>query len=390
MKAVYLKKNRHKRIENGHNWVFSNEIEQIKDNPETGDVVFVRKTDGHFLGLGFYHAHSLISVRMLSRKETEINESFWEERFRTAIELRKRLYPGTDAVRLIHSESDDLPGLIVDRFKDILSIQIHCAGMDQRSDTIIEILKKLLKPSAIVFRNDSHLRELEGLELFTKVVDGPDAVPSFPIEEHGLVYNIDVMEGQKTGFYIDQRDNRLLFRQFTGRGTKVLDGFCNEAGFAMNAARAGAETVIAADISSAVLERGKSNVQANKLSSVISFRKIDLMKNFPDLKDVFDVINLDPPNFAPNKKSVPAAKRAYRKLHESALQVLKPGGFLCTSSCSHHIYPDVFYQTICEAAQKSGKRLRLLYRGGHAPDHPVLAGMPETEYLKFLIFQLIP
>lgn len=390
MKAVYLKKNRHKRVESGHNWVFSNEIELVKDNPQTGDIVAVRKTDGHLLGIGFYHAHSLISVRMLAGEEQEINDSFWEQRFRKAIDLRKRLYPEADAVRLVHSESDGLPGLIIDRFKDIISVQIHCAGMDQQSHLIIEILQKLLNPRAIVFRNESHLRELEGLPLYKKVAAGPEEIPPFSIEEHGLVYTIHVLEGQKTGFYIDQRDNRLLIRRFVRKGDKIFDGFCNEGGFAMNAAKAGAGSVLAVDLSGDVLDRGTSNAAQNNLSKAITFEKMDLMKNFPVQNDMYDVINLDPPNFAPNKKSVPPAKRAYRKLHEAALTSLKPGGFLSTSSCSHHIYPDVFFQTVVEAARNTGKQLRLLHRGGHAADHPVLAGMPETEYLKFLIFQVIP
>lgn len=390
MKAVYLKKNRHKRVESGHNWVFSNEIERLTDNPETGDIVLVRKTDGHFIGIGFYHAHSLISVRMLAREECEIDGTFFEERMRRAIQLRQQLYPETDAVRLVHSESDELPGLIVDRFKDVLSIQVHCAGMDQRMETVIGLLHDLLKPRAIIMRNESHLRQIEGLPLYKKISEGPDPVPPFNIVEHDLIYNVDVMEGQKTGFYIDQHDNRLLFRQFIQKGDHVLDAFCNEGGFAMNAAAADAGSVLAIDISEEVLKRGKINTKQNKLASKITFEKADLMKSIQEMSDTFDVINLDPPNFAQNKKSVPPAKRAYRKIHEAALKILKPGGIICTSCCSHHIYPEVFYQTMHEAAQSLGKQLRLLHRGGHPPDHPVLVGMPETEYLKFLVFQLIP
>ncbi len=391
MNVVTIKKNHHRRIEKGHNWIFSNEIFPLKEPVNAGDIVEIRKIDNSFAGIGFYNPHSLIAVRILSRTHQTIDEAFFRERIKKAIALRSLVYPDTDAIRLIHSESDDIPGLIVDKFKDYLSIQIHSAGTENFSETIINILDQLLKPSYIILRNESRLRSLEGLPTFKSVVKGTEPVPSFLINEHDLSYEINPYEGQKTGFYIDQRENRLLFRKFITKGAAVLDAFCNEGGFALNAAKAGASHVTAVDISESVLEKGKQNALRNGFQDIIEFYQEDIMKKLDanTVKDKYDVVNLDPPNFAKNKKSVGAAKRAYRNLHEYGLKLLNPGGILCTSCCSHHIFPETFYQTVEEAAYRSGFRIKMLYKGSHAPDHPILVGMPETEYLKFLVFQRI-
>lgn len=391
MNIVKLKKNRHNRVERGHSWIFSNEIILPGDSIEPGEIVRITKFDGTYLGTGFYNPHSLIAVRLLSRTDENVNASFFEHWVAEAISLRQTIYPDNDAVRLIHSESDGLPGLIVDKFRDYLSIQVHSAGTERYLDTIIDILDKKLNPSYIVLRNESRLRTLEGLPLYKKVVKGSEPVPSLLINEHGISYEVNPFEGQKTGFYIDQRENRLSFRKFIKKDAVVLDAFCNEGGFALNAAKAGASHVTAIDISENVLETGRANAKRNGLNTFITFEPADMMK-LPDdgtETDKYDVVNLDPPNFARNKKSVGAAKRAYRNLHEYGLKLLKPGGILCTSCCSHHIYPDTFYQTVEDAAFRSGLGIRLLHKAGHPPDHPVLVGMSETEYLKFLVFQVI-
>ena len=391
MTVVTLKKNRHKRIEKGHTWVFSNEILPLTEPAGAGEIVELRKFDNTFAGIGFYNPHSLIAVRILSRKHQTIDEMFFRERIKEALELRSLVYPNTDAVRLIHSESDGIPGLIVDKLTDSLSIQIHSAGTDQFSEMIIDILDQLLNPSYIILRNESRLRTLEGLPTFKSIVKGSEPIPSFLIHEHDISYEMNPYEGQKTGFYIDQRENRLIFRKFIKNGATVLDAFCNEGGFALNAAKAGASHVTAIDVSDSVLEKGRQNAFRNGFRDIIEFYQEDLMKNLDinELNIKYDVVNLDPPNFAKNKKSVGAARRAYRNLHEYGLKLLHPGGILCTSCCSHHIFPETFYQTVEEAAYRSGITIKLLYKGGHAPDHPILVGMPETEYLKFLIFQRI-
>ncbi len=391
MNVVTLKKNRHKRIEKGHTWIFSNEIFPPKEPINAGDIVEIRKSDNTFAGVGFYNPHSLIAVRILSRIHQTVDETFFLERIKKAIALRSLVYPDTDAIRLIHSESDDIPGLIVDKFKDSLSIQIHSAGTELFSETIINILDQLLNPSYIILRNESRLRTLEGLPTFKSIAKGTEPVPSFLINEHDISYEMNPFEGQKTGFYIDQRENRLNFRKFINKGATVFDAFCNEGGFALNAAKAGASHVTAIDVSDSVLEKGKQNALRNGFQDIIEFHPKDIMKTLDTdaVNGKFDVVNLDPPNFAKNKKSVGAAKRAYRNLHEYGLKLLNPGGILCTSCCSHHIFPDTFYQTVEEAAYRNGFRIKLLHKGSHAPDHPILVGMPETEYLKFLVFQLI-
>ncbi len=391
MNSVFLAKHRDKRLRRGHPWVFSNEITQIEGSPEVGELVRVCRMDGAFLGIGFYHPHSLIAVRLLTRQDQAVDRNFFRNRLIQSIRSRRLVYPNADALRLVHSESDGLPGLIIDMYNKAVSIQINSAGMEQQLPVLAELIDELIKPDVIVLRNDSSLRNLEGLPIEQRVLTGdPNAVVQM-IHEDGVKYKVDALHGQKTGFYLDQRENRATFARFVNEGDHVFDAFCNEGGFALHAARAGASRILAADQSGDVLDRASVNAHLNGVDAQIEFRRCDLMKEMQSIlaENTFDAINLDPPNFTRSKKNVGTARQAYRRLHQSAIDHLKPGGILATSSCSHHITEETFLESVQLAAERSGKSLKIVFRGSHPIDHPVLLGMQETEYLKFFVFQIM-
>jgi 23S rRNA (cytosine1962-C5)-methyltransferase len=312
---------------------------------------------------------------------------FYADRIRTALDLRARRYPDAQALRLVHSESDGLPGLVIDRFGTAVVIQIVCVGAERHLDWILDAVNEQVAPETIVLRNDNALRTLEGLPLEVRTVKGDAATAAF--EENGLRYEIDLIGGQKTGYYADQRENRAEFGRYVRPGDRVLDAFCNEGGFALHAARAGAAEVVAIDSSKPALERAQANAVRNGLSG-IRFEARDVMDWLPALTEEggFDVINLDPPSFAKNKKMAGAALKGYRKLHEAAIRALKPGGILATAKCSHHIESERFYGSLLEAAGRLDREVRLLHRAGQPADHPVDPAMPETEYLAFYIVRV--
>jgi 23S rRNA (cytosine1962-C5)-methyltransferase len=391
MNTIYLARHRDKRLKRGHPWVFSNEITQIEGTPTIGELVRICRMDGTYLGVGLYHPHSLIAVRVLSREEVVIDRSFFRERLIQSIRSRTLVYPEADAMRLVHSESDGLPGLIIDKYNKAISIQVNSAGMEQFIDMIADVIQELIDPEVIVLRNDSGLRHLEGLAQEQKVLRGdPEKVGQF-IHEGAITYSMNALLGQKTGFYLDQRENRSHLARYINEGDHVFDAFCNEGGFALHAARAGAGRILAADQSTDALERAKENARLNKVDHLIEFRQSDLMKELNNIlsNNTFDVINLDPPNFTRSKKHVGTARQAYRKLHQAAIEHLNSGGILASASCSHHISEETFLESVLLAAERSGKALKIVFRGSHPFDHPVLLGMPETEYLKFFIFQIL-
>ena len=391
MKSLILKSKSGRRFKQGHPWVFSNELEKPAERPQAGDIVSLRQQDGTFLAYGFYHPNSLIAFRALTGKEELPGEAFFSQLIDQAVSLREKVYPQSNARRLIHSESDGLPGLIVDQFDDVLSVQVNSAGMERIIDMILSLLKQKMSVKNIVMRNDSALRNLEGLKQYTGVWQSDEKEAAADITENDIHYHVDVFNGQKTGFFIDQRENRLAFRRFIDEGDRVLDAFCNDGGFALNALFAGAAHVDAVDISESALARAEKNAGLNNLSEKIQFSKVDVMKWLPGLKPetLYDVVNLDPPAFASNRKSIPVARKAYRKLHGSAMQVLKAGGILSTACCSHHISEEDFLDSIQQAAIRNGRQCQMLFRGGPPADHPVLLAMPESGYLKFHIFRVL-
>jgi 23S rRNA (cytosine1962-C5)-methyltransferase len=384
-KVVTLKKNEDRRITNGHLWAFSNEILNISGEPLAGDIVELRNHAGTLLGIGFYNPGSLIAVRLLSRQEEEIDFQFFHRRIESALHLRTTLYSPSGTFRLLHGESDFLPGLIVDKYNNQLAVQTLSFGMDKRLTLICDVLESIFHPQAIVERNDAPVRSLEGLEQRKGILRG--SVSPERIVEHGVHYTIDLLEGQKTGFFLDQRENRHRIRRYA-KERRVLDCFCNEGGFALNAAASGASEVIGIDISDRAIGRAAENSSQNTLPVKPCFLKsdcFDYLKEAATRGEKFDLIILDPPSFAKSKKSVRKAKKGYKELHTSAYRLLKPEGILATASCSHHVFEDTFLEIVHESARAAGRTISLLEWHGAAPDHPVLPGMPETRYLKFAV-----
>lgn len=383
-KNIVLKKNEERRIHAGHQWVFSNEIQGVNGAPKSGDIVEIFRHDMKRLGIGFYNPHSLIAARFLSPEDEEIDFKFFERRIQSALLLRKKLYPKSAAYRIIHGESDFLPGLIIDRYNEYLSVQTFSAGMDSRLTLICDVLVSIFSPRGIVERNESPLRSLEELPMRKGIIRG--TVEPTIIELHDLKFRIDLLEGQKTGFFLDQRENRTALRPFAKDAT-VLDCFCNEGGFGLYAAHYGAKSVSGVDSSEFAIEKSKVNATLNNLRT-ISFRCDDVFTTLSseiELKKTYDIVILDPPSFTKNKKTVAAATKGYKELNTCGLKIIKSGGILATASCSHHISEESFLNVINESAVKSGRRIRLLQFGGAAPDHPTLPAMPETKYLKFAL-----
>jgi 23S rRNA (cytosine1962-C5)-methyltransferase len=386
-KNIVLKKNEERRLQSGHQWVFSNEVQTINGAPKSGDVVEIVRHDMKRIGIGFYNPHSLIAARFLSTEDEEIDFKFFERRISSALALRKKLYPKSATFRLVHGESDFLPGLIVDKYNEYLSIQTFSAGMDSRLTLICDVLVSAFSPRGIVERNESPLRSLEELPLQKGIIRG--TVEPTIIELHDLKFRVDVLEGQKTGFFLDQRENRAALRPFA-KDSAVLDCFCNEGGFGLYAARFGAKCVSGFDSSDFAIEKAKVNATLNNLHSVTSKRgdAFEIIAEEVNQKKQYDIVILDPPSFAKNKKTVAAAAKGYKELNCGAIKLLHEGGTLVTASCSHHISEETFLNILNDSAVKTGRKARLLLLSGAAPDHPTLPAMPETRYLKFALLSV--
>lgn len=381
---VTLRAKEERRLRKGHLWVFSNEILKIEGTAGVGDVVEVRDSRNNPLGYGFYNPRSLISVRIFSKEYVEPNIEFLIKRIDSALQLRKKIF-SIPFYRVVHGESDFLPGLIIDRFGDIVSIQTYSAAFEQRKELVHQAVEEIFSPRAIYRRDESPTRILEGLEQTKSIVKGFEETVRY--DEEGVVFNISPYRGQKTGFYFDQRFNRLMCRRFV-KGGRVLDLYCNEGGFSLNAAFAGATQVIGVESSEYAVNKALDNIKSNQFKGVdVYLSDVDAyLDTLIRRKEMFDVVICDPPGFTKNKKSIPQAKSAYRKLHEKIFSLLSDGGILMTGSCSYHIYRETFEEIVSQAASDAGRGLQLLSRSGAAPDHPILTAMPETDYLKFNVY----
>ena len=379
----------------GHNWVFSNEIKEVlaHSEPQPGDIALVVTSTGLELGLAFYHPNSLIAARMLTRSPKDvIDAAFFHKRLAEALAYRAKVCPEENAYRLCFGESDGLPGLVIDRYGSILVLQILCAGIEKRLDIIAQALDDLLKPTGIYLKNDHRTRALEGLPLECRTLSGhvPEKVA---IMESGLRFSAAIGEGQKTGHYFDQRDNRAYLKPYFA-GRTVLDLYCYTGGFAITAAKAGAKSVLAIDSSAPALTLAKENAKLNGVEGKVSFDEGDAEKQldaFALLQQPFkpDFIVLDPPSLVPNKKHLPKALRLYSKLNSQAMRALPRGGYLATATCSHHVSREDFILMLRNAQAKAQRALRFVSLRGQSADHPVLLAMPETEYLHFALLEAL-
>ena len=386
MQKITLRKNQERRIKSGHPWVFSNEIDKLPDNLTPGQTAQVYDSRGYIVGSGFYNPKSLIAVRLYSRSALELDLELMVTKISAAARLRQSLYPGSSDYRLLYGESDGLPGLLVDRYGDQLVMEIMSLGMDIRRDLIVKTLTEVLRPACIYERSDSYSRVLEGLRETESVLLGtlkPDVV----IEENGLKFCVNIKHGQKTGWFYDQRDNRLALRQYV-KGKSVLDCFCHTGGFALNAAAAGAKSVLGLDISDRAIEQAIKSAGLNNLSGRCQFESADVLhtlKERVESGEKYEVVILDPPAFAKNKKSIESALKGYKEINLRAMKLLSPGGILVSCSCSYHVDDEQFKVMLVDAARDANRTLKLLEFRHQSKDHPVLLACRETQYLKCAI-----
>ncbi|KUO58720.1 hypothetical protein APF79_12505 [bacterium BRH_c32] len=386
MAKIILKKNEERRIVKGHLWIFSNEIHLIEENPENGSIVDVYDSKNKFLGAGFYNKNSLISVRILSRRKIENLNELFKERILDAYELRKASLSGRDSYRLVFSESDFLPGLIIDKYNDTYVLQVYSFGMDKNIEIVCNLLKNELGAKNIFSKNEEYFRVLEGLSTEDKIYLGE--ITDEVISDGEVKYNINFTKGHKTGFYFDQSDNRHFLAKFVS-GKTILDCFCNSGGFGLNAINGDAASVSFIDSSETEIENVKKNIELNGFSSNFDFVIGDAFEELEKYKAEgrkFDVVNLDPPAFAKNKKNLLSAIAGYEKLNKLGMEVLVNSGFLVTSSCSFHLKKREFLEAVHSAARKAKKEIKLVYFNTASMDHPSLPEMNETSYLKFALF----
>jgi len=381
----------HRRAEGGHPWIYSNEVEMdaAARAIAPGSLVTVKRADSRPLGVAMFNPHTLLAGRLLDRDAARpIGRRFVMRRLERALQLRERLYRAP-FYRLVHAEADGLPGLVVDRFGPVLVVQENAAGMELLEPVIVEALSALLSPAAIVLRNDSPARGLEGLTQEVRVaagaVDGPVTV-----EEDGAIFLADVLAGQKTGWFFDQRDNRAFVAGLAA-GARVLDLYCYSGGFAVAAARAGAASVAGIDRSEAALALAGEAAARNDVAALCDFRRAEVFAEAAALASAgerFDIVIADPPAFARSKRDVPAALRGYRKLARLAMQLTAPGGFVFLASCSHNVAAADFAEAARRGLADAGRTGRILREAGAGADHPIHPALPESAYLKSLVLSL--
>lgn len=391
MTRISLKKNEDRRIKAGHPWVFSNEIGRIEGTPEPGAACELCDVSGNFIGTGYHNPHSLIAARLLSRKSEDIDSvDFFEQRIAAALAHRRSLYPRMETFRLVYGESDFLPGLVVDKYGDYLSLQLLSAGMDRRRSLILEALQRLLSPKGIIARNDVAVRTMEGMTEEVELLQGiiPDAVM---MEENGLRFEVDLRHGQKTGGFLDQKENHLLL-QGLSKDKEVLDCFCYSGSWAAHAGFFGARSVLGLDISERAVALAARNAAINGLSDRVAFEECDAFDRLRSLKlegRSFGVVVMDPPAFVKNRKNLAEATKGYITINRRALELLEPGGYLISCSCSYHMGREPFREMLVTAARQAKREVRLVTARSQAPDHPVLLNFPESEYLKCVVLQAI-
>jgi 23S rRNA (cytosine1962-C5)-methyltransferase len=394
--TVLLRPGEADRVIAGHPWIYHGNVLRTSADVADGAVVQVKDHRQRFIGVGFFNSKSKIRVRLLSRERVEIDRAFFRERIEAAQAVRQRHLPGATSYRLVNAESDLVSGLIIDKYEDVFAVQFSSLGMDQRKSQVIEVLRELFAPRAIVERGDIASRSFEGLAESGGILFGDTPGP-IPVRLNGLVFETDLIAGHKTGMYLDQQ---LNYREVAekAQGAQVLDCFTFLGGFALHAAAAGATHVHAIDQSEQAIAQGARNAVANQLAERCSFEAANVFdwlkaqtatRVHEKVIPRYDLIILDPPSFTRNRASVPDALRGYKEIHLRALKLLRPGGTLATFCCSHHVDAELFQEVILAAAYDARRVLRRTAIYSQSPDHPILPSIPETEYLKGFAFEIV-
>ena len=392
---VILKKGKEKAVLHRHPWVFSGAIERVKGKPENGEIVRLVDTKGDFMAYGFYNDQSRVSLRLLEWDEQdEVDEQWFRIKVAEAVASRNNLLANgtTDTCRLIFSESDYLPGLIVDKYADYLAVQVLTSGMEKVLPVIMDELQHLLQPEGIFDKSDASSRMHEGLGTQNIVLAGKHPPESVEVKENSITYHINIAEGQKSGFYCDQRDNRKIVASYA-RGKKVLDCFCYTGGFTLNAMKQGAGSVTCVDSSVLAIDTLKANLILNNFDSdkvkTIASDVNKQLRKFKEEGELFDIVILDPPKYAPSRSALDKASRAYKDLNRLGMSLLNNGGLLATFSCSGAMNMETFKQVIAWAALDAGKQVQFIHQFCQPEDHPVRASFPEGEYLKGLLCRVL-
>ena len=388
--TIRLKPGEQDRLLAGHPWIYQNELEGWPPEAAPGDLVDLHDSQGRFLGRGYLNPRTTIAVRVLARDRVSVDQNFFLEKIRQAQALRERVMNERSAYRVVHGEADGLPGLVVDRYGDAVAIQLLTAGMDRRRDLILSAVEEVLRPHTIVARNDSTMREREGLSRERAVIRGQ--IPPEPtVTINGLDVAVDLLGGQKTGLFLDQIDNYPLIERMAG-GAEVLDCFCYVGLWSLHAARYGATRVTGIDQSPAAIKQATALAERNGLADRCVFRvanAFDELRERDRRREAFDLVILDPPAFVKARNRIPEALAGYKEINLRAMRLLRPGGFLVTCSCSYHLSAEQFRHMLGDAARDVRRTARLVAQGAQGRDHPVLLGLAESEYLKCCVLQVL-
>jgi 23S rRNA (cytosine1962-C5)-methyltransferase len=390
MAKFYLRKKIGDRVVNGHPWVFANELGDSEGDYKAGDIVDVHSSNGTYIGSGYINPSSLIRIRILTRNKLEpINEAFFYNKLLAAWEYRKQL-GYVENCRLIFGEADGMPALIIDKFNDYFVIQSMALGIDLWKQAIVDALQKIFNPKGIYERNDVPVRELEGMQQIKGFLSEPFDT-NIIINENGLQFHVDIANGQKTGYFLDQQDNRRAIQHIV-KGANVLEAFCYTGTFSVHAAHYGAKKVLGLDISEQAVEKAKANARLNSYQDICDFKAanaFDYLKQISKEQQQFDVVILDPPAFTKSREHIQKAVTGYKEINLRGMKLVKPGGFLVSASCTNLVPPDLFLKTIEMAAKDAKRKLRQVTWQTQAADHPIVWHIPNTQYLKFLIVQVM-
>ena len=388
MTKVFLKRKIAPRIANGHPWIYGNEIEKIVGEPAAGDIVEVFYYDKKYVGRGYFNQQSQIAVRLLTRKHENINDDFFLNRIKQAWKYRQKL-GYTESCRLVFGEADYLPALVIDKFNDYFVIQTLSFGIEKWKPAIVNALQEIFSPKGIYERNDVPVRELEGLEQQKGFLTAPFDT-NIVINENGFKFNVDIENGQKTGYFLDQQDNRRAIKEIA-KGADVLGAFTYTGTFEIHAAGYGTKSVYGIDISEQAVEQANKNAALNGLENICRFEAMnafDALKRWDKEEKKYDVVMLDPPAFTKSRESIGKAVTGYKEINLRGMKLVKNGGFLVTSSCTNLVSPELFLDTIAAAARDAKKRIRQVTFKAQASDHPIIWGLENTNYLKFLIVEV--